>query len=159
MLLTSVHWTLGQRTRACVLLCHCLNEWQFRRNGTVTHCTVSLYVLNRSKEPRQGSTPCVDLRSSHAKRKQTRKRKRSKNSRKRSKKKIQTSKKNFAPAFAFAWFEWALTALFTKPPSTVLPAVGTTLRDRSPLTASWHFQELYQAKTGTVLPVALWIAL
>ena len=48
-----------------------------------------------------------------------------------------------------------LTALFTKPSSTVLPAVGMTLRDRSPLTASWHFQELYQAKPGTVLPAAL----
>ena len=51
------------------------------------------------------------------------------------------------------------TALFTKPPSTVLLAVGMTLRDHSPLTASGHFQELYQAKPGTALPAALWIAL
>ena len=55
--------------------------------------------------------------------------------------------------------EWTLTALFTKPQSTVLPAVGTTLKDRSLLTTSRHFLALYQAKQGTVLPATLLIAL
>ena len=50
---------------------------------------------------------------------------------------------------------YELKALFTKLPSTDLPAVGTTLRDRSPLTASQHFQELYKVKLGMVLPVFL----
>ena len=47
------------------------------------------------------------------------------------------------------WLGTVRPALFTKPLSTVLLAVGTT-----PLTASWHFQELYQVKLGTVLPAA-----
>ena len=47
------------------------------------------------------------------------------------------------------------TALFTKPPSTVLPAVGMSLGDCTPLIASRHFQELYRAKPGMVLPAAL----
>ena len=59
----------------------------------------------------------------------------------------------------------AVTALFTKPPYG-LPPYRTTSGGRScqwlPLTANGHFsvpQELYQAKPGTALPAALWIAL
>ena len=51
----------------------------------------------------------INFRLIHTEKKRTRKRKISKNKRKESKKKLQTSKKNFAVAFAFARCEWAFT--------------------------------------------------
>ena len=61
-------------------------------------------------------TSCTELklryiliRPVHTERKRTRKRKRSKNYRKRSKKIFQTTKKNFAFAFVFAWYERTLS--------------------------------------------------
>ena len=56
-----------------------------------------------------------------------------------------------AAADAAARCVHSFTALFTKP----LAGSRNDLRDRSPIHGFRFFQELYQAKLGTALPVAL----